>query len=65
VLAVPAKSIFRRGKMEYRFECNECGEEGYITSDDEPQYCPICGSDLQIIAIMDDIEEELWDEDDQ
>ena len=50
--------------MEYRFECNECGEEGYITSDDEPQYCPICGSDLQIIAIMDDSEEELWDEDD-
>jgi rRNA maturation endonuclease Nob1 len=29
--------------MEFKIECEECEETTYITADDSPEFCPMCG----------------------
>jgi rRNA maturation endonuclease Nob1 len=37
--------------MEYRIECHECENESLVQSFEEPEYCPVCGIEIEPIKI--------------
>ena len=47
-----------RGRLmeEYRIECQECEETTYVSSEDEPTFCPMCGRRPGIVELEKDLQ---------
>ena len=41
---------------EYRIECQECAEITYVSSEDEPAFCPMCGRRPGIVELVKDLQ---------
>ena len=41
---------------EYRIECQECEEITYVSSEDKPAFCPMCGRRPGIVELVKDLQ---------
>ena len=48
---------------EYEIDCEECGIESIVHSYDPPEYCPICGSEIEPKKVDKGLEDEFFIED--